>query len=96
VGASRPEENPPKRSILGPQRRRVLTFLDPPKPDAADTLAASPRSVDVKVITGDNDRRRGEGVRAAGPHGSRPYWLPLPAGVLAYLLFRRRYPPPPS
>jgi P-type Mg2+ transporter len=34
-----------------------LTFLDPPKPDAADAIARlHDLNVDVKVITGDNDR----------------------------------------
>jgi Mg2+-importing ATPase len=34
-----------------------LTFLDPPKPDAADALARlAALDVEVKVITGDNDR----------------------------------------
>ena len=34
-----------------------LTFLDPPKPDAADAIAQLHRlQIDVKVITGDNDR----------------------------------------
>ena len=34
-----------------------LTFLDPPKPDAADALARlRDLEVEVKVITGDNDR----------------------------------------
>ena len=33
-----------------------LTFLDPPKPDAADAITALGRlGVEVKVITGDND-----------------------------------------
>ncbi|HLY51261.1 MAG TPA: magnesium-translocating P-type ATPase [Solirubrobacteraceae bacterium] len=38
------------------QLEGFLTFLDPPKPDAGDAIAALQRlGVEVKVITGDND-----------------------------------------
>ena len=44
------------RRRAGPRLAGFLTFLDPPKPDAGEALAALQRlGVEVKVITGDND-----------------------------------------
>jgi len=57
--ATRPADGQTKLTADDEQELQLagfLTFLDPPKPDAGDAIAALGRlAVEVKVITGDND-----------------------------------------